>query len=458
MTISASYPFTLTNGTVADATQVMANFLQIQSDVNNFAAHNGANSDITSLSGLTTPLSIVQGGTGSTTAAGALTNLGAMPASGGTITGNLVIGSGFNITLTQGVINEAEATATACAATINLDNMNGNFGHITGNTGPVSSLVLAQGHERWVFFDSNPILQNNSNLLLPTRQNIQVTAGDVACFRGDAGGVVVCTAYLKVNGGSLIASQLVPQMIFGLVPSSVSGSSTTGVVTVNDGGAVDSTGSVVIPGTSLPTWQVSNGNNINGYQGGTTLPASTTIHFFLCQGASGIGLFGAATRSPTIPAGYNTSSRRIFSLFTDPSGALRPGTAFESEGGSYEYVYTQDQNSVVTGTVPSTTGTNYPQLVPLSFPVQVNVNCMYTSANNTAAYALLTSPMSANSVPSATLFTMGQPNAGIQTIVGATMRIWTDAAGNVRFRATNAGVSSNLIMYTVSYVDPRSAG
>ncbi|MEN6384004.1 MAG: hypothetical protein ABFD79_02270 [Phycisphaerales bacterium] len=40
-------------------------------------AAKGANSDITSLSGLTTALSIAQGGTGATTAAGALANLGA---------------------------------------------------------------------------------------------------------------------------------------------------------------------------------------------------------------------------------------------------------------------------------------------------------------------------------------------------------------------------------------------
>lgn len=41
------------------------------------AAKSGANSDITALSGLTTPLSVAQGGTGSATAAGARTNLSA---------------------------------------------------------------------------------------------------------------------------------------------------------------------------------------------------------------------------------------------------------------------------------------------------------------------------------------------------------------------------------------------
>lgn len=60
----SSYAYTLTNGQVADATQVMSNFNNILSCANNNLAKNGANSDITSLTGLLTPLSAAQGGTG----------------------------------------------------------------------------------------------------------------------------------------------------------------------------------------------------------------------------------------------------------------------------------------------------------------------------------------------------------------------------------------------------------
>lgn len=66
----AGYPYTLTNGQTADATQVMANFNGILSCANANLAHNGANSDITGLSGMLTPLSLSQGGTGFGTAAG----------------------------------------------------------------------------------------------------------------------------------------------------------------------------------------------------------------------------------------------------------------------------------------------------------------------------------------------------------------------------------------------------
>lgn len=62
----SGYAFTLTNGQTADATQVMANFNNILSCANNNLAKNGANSDITSLAGLATPITTAQGGTGVT--------------------------------------------------------------------------------------------------------------------------------------------------------------------------------------------------------------------------------------------------------------------------------------------------------------------------------------------------------------------------------------------------------
>lgn len=60
--IVGSLPFTLQAGTTAVAAQVMANYQKIIDDVNANAAANGANSDITSLLGLTTPLGPTSGG------------------------------------------------------------------------------------------------------------------------------------------------------------------------------------------------------------------------------------------------------------------------------------------------------------------------------------------------------------------------------------------------------------
>lgn len=59
--VPCTLPFTLVNGTIADATQVMANYNALVTCLAAAAAA-GVNSDITVLSGLTTPLSPAEGG------------------------------------------------------------------------------------------------------------------------------------------------------------------------------------------------------------------------------------------------------------------------------------------------------------------------------------------------------------------------------------------------------------
>ena len=61
-TVSCSVPFNLTNGTLADASQVMANYNAILMCLSTGAAASGVNNDITALLALTTPLTPAQGG------------------------------------------------------------------------------------------------------------------------------------------------------------------------------------------------------------------------------------------------------------------------------------------------------------------------------------------------------------------------------------------------------------
>lgn len=114
MTISPSYPDLLQNGNPADATQVMANFYKIQNDVNANAAENGANSSITSLTGLTTPLSIAQGGTGQTTANGILLAIGGA-ASGANSDITSLAGLATPLSIAQGGTSAATGPAALTA-------------------------------------------------------------------------------------------------------------------------------------------------------------------------------------------------------------------------------------------------------------------------------------------------------------------------------------------------------
>lgn len=110
--IVPAFPFQLQNNTVADATQVMANFNQLLNNINANAAKNGANSDITALLGLTTPLAPSVGGTTTWT--------------GGTSTGSAnaqavatVVPSTFSLAVGSRVVFVAGFTNTG-AATINV--------------------------------------------------------------------------------------------------------------------------------------------------------------------------------------------------------------------------------------------------------------------------------------------------------------------------------------------------
>lgn len=119
-------PFQLQNNTIADATQVMADFNQIVTGVQANCAAAGANLDITSLGALTTPLSAGQGGT--------TRFLGGT--SGGSATAQTVTittpASGFSLTAGYKVSFAAGFTTTG-ATTLNVN-----------STGAINVLRISQ--------------------------------------------------------------------------------------------------------------------------------------------------------------------------------------------------------------------------------------------------------------------------------------------------------------------------
>ena len=113
--VTTPLPVILTNGTLADANQVMSDFNAIVTGVNTNGAKNGANSDITSLSALTTPITPVQGGSNVYIGTG-----------GGTANAQLVVvptPNGFTLTAGNtvnflvGVTNTAATTLSVAGTT-----------------------------------------------------------------------------------------------------------------------------------------------------------------------------------------------------------------------------------------------------------------------------------------------------------------------------------------------------
>lgn len=147
--------------------------------------------------------------------------------------------------------------------------------------------------------------------------------------------LLICdgTNFVLANPSSPATLSIPYNAMAGNLPTSISGTNTTAAVTISSGQATDSTNAAVLVGAGY-SWAVSNGNAANGFHGGTTLPNSSAIHFFLCSGGSGTTSFADTQTTARCPTGYATYYRRIFSTETNGSGALIPYTAIETEGGA----------------------------------------------------------------------------------------------------------------------------
>ncbi len=96
------------------------------------------------------------------------------------------------------------------AATLNLETATGNLVDVTGTT-TITAITLSEGHERTVRFTGALTLTNGASLVLPGGANITTAAGDVAVFRGYAGGVVRCVGYLRIGNYPAGAAPVPPQ-------------------------------------------------------------------------------------------------------------------------------------------------------------------------------------------------------------------------------------------------------
>lgn len=117
-------------------------------------------------------------------------------------TGLALSGANSDITSLLGLtgpVNEALGTAVASAATTNLQTATANLVHITGTT-TITAITLNAGVERTVVFDGSLTLTNSGTLVLPGAANIVTQAGDVAIFRGDSSSTVRCVAYFSNAG------------------------------------------------------------------------------------------------------------------------------------------------------------------------------------------------------------------------------------------------------------------
>jgi len=204
---------------------------------------------------------------------------------------------------------------------------------------------------------------------------------------GDNSLKIATTAFVSAAINAVTILPLTPWSITGLLPTSMTGTSTTASIAISAGSCTDATSAQNL---TYAGGTVGAGTGINTL-GVATLANSTTYHVYLVKGGSGTGIYASTTfaMAPTsAPTGYQTYVRRLFSFTTSAAGAPNAYTANERDGGSYiAFLATPilDLNAVSPGNVART-------LYAMSVPTGLKVQWQGRGAGGASPVFVLTSP------------------------------------------------------------------
>lgn len=377
-----SYPFTLQNNTTADATQVMSNFNTVRNCVINNAAGSGVNTDITSLTALSTPLSVPQGGTPvfiGTTSTGssnaqAVTALnpigftktngfrvtftagfsnnsaatfdinatgitavnrigfsGLEPLTGGEIIAGNILEAIYNgsvyILLNRPLPDFGLAASLAGAATTELGSLGTHNGLITGSGAVITSFGTTATVTNPIYYikfsGANTLTYNATSLLIPGLGNITTGIGDSATVEYLGSGNWQVIQYTRSSGGGIVSTTPLCGAV-GLTIKNNAGTPSTQIDVAADQLVM------IIPTSNIPIYRtavsftinLTNTNVVNGSDGAR--PTSNWTNIYAIDNGTAAGGYAstnAAGSFSTTPSGY-TYRCRLGAMFLDGSQNL----------------------------------------------------------------------------------------------------------------------------------------
>lgn len=245
-TISPSYPYTLQNGTTADASQVMANFDQVQGDVNTYAAPLAS----PAFTGVPTAPTAASGTNTTQLATMAAVKAATAPIATDSVAG-IVIPDGTVITVSgTGAITVPDATSSA----LGVVQPDGTI--ITVSSGAITVAKASASGFGVVEVDNSTIKASSGVISCTTG-----TSSQLGCLKPDG-------TTITASAGALTAVTVIPSAgavgssILALVPTGHSaGFQISGASITPCTGAGSATGDTV-----SGTWQYSNSNNSGGNQ------------------------------------------------------------------------------------------------------------------------------------------------------------------------------------------------
>jgi len=500
--VPCTLPFNLQNATTADATQVMANYNALVTCLTNAAAA-GVNSDITNILGLTTPLSVSQGGTSSFIGGTSGGSANAQTVSVTPSTYALV--TGYRGNFTAGFSNTGAATlAVNATGVLNFFNqtiagpvaMTG--GEIVagdrvefiydgtqyqllrsvnqpGGFGPLTSLASAATTDLGTVFNHNiqitgsatitsfgasastvypiyqlsftgaaTLTQNATSLILPGLVSIVTAANDTARALYLGSGNWQVLEYIRASGSALTVPAVRGQ-IAGLTLSG-GGAQAVGI---NPGVATSDDFTTTMSSASSYTktfanWVVGSGNG--GLDTGS-IATNTWYHVFEIERTdTGVVdfLISLSVSTPTLPTSY-TKQRRIGSVRTDATpnvlGFLQIGDYFRW------------QANVLDLNAGSWTSTS--ALTTLTVPTGLNVQAFgaasFSASGGSQHYALLSDPFATDV---AITSQNASQAADFSVVPGNTaFQVMTNTSAQVRRRSDDATGTGSIT--TFGWIDTR---
>lgn len=378
-----------------------------------------------------------------------------------------VVSGNASATISNGALTLGQAASVQGSLILS-----GSSSGTTAITAPTSSggtMALQAGSDTLTGRATTDTLTNKTYDTAGTGNTFKINGQGITAISGNTGKVATTTGTLTsghlasidasgnfIDGGAPPSAGIAPFAITGFLPSSITGSSTTASLTISAGIASDTTNSAYITKGSTTSWAVSNGNAINGYSGGTTLASSTTIHMYMCSGASGIGSYAIPHASfplaaASCPTGYTANARHVFE-FTTASSTTGPiaYTASETGGGAMRAML----SAQVTGVNDSSVGTVKKTETISGLPLDIALHPIGYINNAAGSVAvILYSPDEVDVAPS-TITTMD-----IDGVVGGTqgVRISGDIISNTsaQVEARAASGLQTILLFLNGWVDYR---
>lgn len=377
--VTCTVPFNLQNNTTADATQVMANYNAILACLLN-AAHAGANSDITSLTGLTTPLTPAEGGSTvyvggtSTGSANSQVVVSPVPIGFSLTAGNQIIfiagfanssTTQFNINgtglknvfrrtpsgtgaLNGGEIQAGDLVVAAYDGTqyqlVTVASQVGGFGtQTTISSGSVVDLSLALNHNalisgtttvasfgsstslalpvyRLKFDNALTLTNNNTTMILPGAGDITTAANDTASATYLGQGNWQVTSFSRASGAGAVA--VTPLCgATGFLAQNNAGTPNTSYDMSADTAVMVTSAGVSKTVTSPSVTINATVNGANGLDSGSLAAATWYYGYLINNGTTTAGLLSASATAPALPSGY-TYTCRLSAIRTASTSAI----------------------------------------------------------------------------------------------------------------------------------------